>query len=72
MKKHKKKLVCLGWGIVMYPQDIRPYLFYGLSGWGTRKEAIEHYDKEGYAHYQYDRKRHRAIAKQLWVEVKHG
>jgi len=71
--KRKTKLVYVGWGIVMYPHDVRPYLLYGISGWSTRREAIEEYEKSHYTNnYQSDRRRHKAIAKKLWVEVRDG
>jgi len=68
MTKRNEKLVCVGWGIVMYPLA-RPYLYYGISGWDTRRETISRYEQDGHA-YQYDRRRHKAIAKKLWMEVK--
>ena len=71
MTKRKTKRVCVGWGIVMYPRDVHPYLYFGgPSGWGTRNDAIEAFDKQPGGNYSESRRKGKVIAKQLWVEVK--
>lgn len=70
MTRRKTKLVCRGWGIDRPLDGCLWTNRRGYRSWNTRPEAIESYDNSyGKGAYRQSRRRGRAIAKKLWVEV---
>ena len=74
MTKRKTKMVCVGWGVVMYLNEGTPYIYCAMAKDAeTEEEAIKLFDEgETSKELKYKAmfKKGTAIAKKLWVEVK--